>query len=301
MNEAPPPPVPTETDLRSFADMPLEVLRLRDSDLATGDPELSWYNVLSWCVSWHQVPAGSLPADDATLARLLGFGRDLKGWKKAREAGGLRGWILHSDGRLYHPVVAAKVLRASGFKETAKRRRERDAKRLADWRKRHGETGEETQQETPPVTRFTEERQERSGSYLILEEHKTQATAAVSSSGQPPPPKDNDPLGTDRKPVELARPFVQPPRSKTLGDLEAMYSVLLVPREDRQGMETTLALYGWEACTKGLQTLALVAAQREQGKRRIFPSELRQWLGERFSLTPADYKRAGLPDPGAVE
>ena len=68
--------------------------------------------VLLWCASWHQVPAASLPADDPSLCRLAGFGRDLRGWKVAKDAGALHGMVLCSDGRLYHPVVAEKVIQA---------------------------------------------------------------------------------------------------------------------------------------------------------------------------------------------
>jgi len=108
--QLPAPMVPAEVDLRDFAFMPLDVLRLRDSDLASvEDAEVFRCAVLSWCVSWHQTPAGSLPDDDVLLARLLGFGRDIKGWRRVRAAGGMRGWVLCSDGRLYHPVVAEKA------------------------------------------------------------------------------------------------------------------------------------------------------------------------------------------------
>jgi len=75
--DQPPEPLTSkDVDLRDFAFMPLDVLRLRDSDLASvEDAEVFRCAVLSWCVSWHQVPAASLPDDDAVLARLLGFGR----------------------------------------------------------------------------------------------------------------------------------------------------------------------------------------------------------------------------------
>lgn len=107
------PLVPPDVDLRDFQFMPLDVLRLRDSDLScVEDAEVFRCAVLSWCVSWHQTPAASLPDDDALLARLLGFGRDIKGWKRVRAAGGLRGWVLCEDARLYHPVVAEKALSA---------------------------------------------------------------------------------------------------------------------------------------------------------------------------------------------
>ena len=109
MTALPEPLTPAESDLREFAFMPLDVLRLRDSDIAalsTGDEFRC--AVLLWCASWHQVPAGSLPDDDKVLSQLAGFGRVVKEWQKSRE-GALRNWIKCADGRLYHPVVAEQV------------------------------------------------------------------------------------------------------------------------------------------------------------------------------------------------
>lgn len=63
------PLVAAEVDLRDFGFMPLDVLRLRDSDLmalSTGDEFKA--AVALWCVAWHQVPAASLPNDDRLLA-----------------------------------------------------------------------------------------------------------------------------------------------------------------------------------------------------------------------------------------
>ena len=109
-DQLPPPPVPADADLNHFDDMPLEVRRLRDSGIA-GDPNAEVFRcaVLLWCASWHQLPAGSLPRDDAELCRLVGLGRDLKTWRKIR-TGVLRGWRPFADGRLYHPVVSEKVM-----------------------------------------------------------------------------------------------------------------------------------------------------------------------------------------------
>ncbi len=101
-----------DCDLRDFAFMPLDVLRLRDSGLAaraTGDEFRA--AVLLWCASWHQVPAASLPDDDVDLANLCGYGRAPKEWARVRE-GALRGWLHCSDGRLYHPTVAEKAREA---------------------------------------------------------------------------------------------------------------------------------------------------------------------------------------------
>lgn len=106
------PLVPADVDLQDFQYMPLDVRRLRDSDLASLEsPEACWAAVLLWSASWHQVPAASLPDDDRVLANLAGYGRVVKEWQRVRE-GALRGWIKCSDGRLYHPVVAEKALEA---------------------------------------------------------------------------------------------------------------------------------------------------------------------------------------------
>lgn len=92
--------------------MPLDVARLRDSDLAANEsPEACWAAVQLWAASWHQVPAASIPDDDKWMAKQAGYGRIVKEWLKVRE-GALRGWVLCDDGRLYHPVVAEKALEA---------------------------------------------------------------------------------------------------------------------------------------------------------------------------------------------
>jgi hypothetical protein len=109
MTDLPPPLVPVDVDLRDFAFMPLDVVRLRDSDiaaLATGDEFRA--AVMLWCASWHQEPAASLPNDEIVLSRLAGYGRVVKEWRTVRQ-GALRGWVLCSDNRLYHPVIAEKA------------------------------------------------------------------------------------------------------------------------------------------------------------------------------------------------
>ena len=109
-----PPLVPPEVDLKGLEFMPLDVTRLRDSDLAsvsTGDEFRA--AVLLWCASWHQRPAASVPDDDRVLAMLAGYGRDMSGWMEVRDVA-LRGWALCADGRLYHPVVAEKAIEAWG-------------------------------------------------------------------------------------------------------------------------------------------------------------------------------------------
>lgn len=106
------PLTPADCDLQDFAFMPLDVARLRDSELASNEtPEACWAAVLLWAASWHQVPAASIPDDDMWIAKQAGYqlrGKIDKAWAQVR-AGALRGWVKCSDGRLYHPVVAEKA------------------------------------------------------------------------------------------------------------------------------------------------------------------------------------------------
>ena len=108
----PAPLVPAEVDLRDFAFMPLDVVRLRDSGLtAKARADESRAGGLRWCAWWPQVPAGLLPDDADELANICGYSRARREWAKVRE-GAMRGWVLCSDGRLYHQAVAGKALEA---------------------------------------------------------------------------------------------------------------------------------------------------------------------------------------------
>ena len=131
-NQLPEPLTPPDCDLRNFRYMELEVARLRDSDIA-GQPNAEVFRaaVLAWCASYHQVPAVSLPDDDAAIARLIGMGRDVEGFRALRKEGALRGFIKCSDGRLYHSVVAQKALRAMAARVSQRERTQRSRERAA--------------------------------------------------------------------------------------------------------------------------------------------------------------------------
>lgn len=108
----PEPLTPADCDLQDFPFMPLHVARLRDSDLAAEEhPEACWYAVMLWSAAWHQLPAASLPDNETILTRLCGLGRDLKTFRKHKVAA-MRGFVLCSDGRFYHPVVAEQAITA---------------------------------------------------------------------------------------------------------------------------------------------------------------------------------------------
>ena len=137
MTDLPEPLTLPECDLRDFPWMPLDVVRLRDSELAAlPDAEAFRCALLLFCAAWHQTPGGSLPQDDGALARLAGYGRDVRTFQKAKDQGALRGWVLCSDGRLYHPVVSEKANEAWQNKLAQKARTEaarkaKEAKRAA--------------------------------------------------------------------------------------------------------------------------------------------------------------------------
>ncbi|MGN6121699.1 MAG: hypothetical protein ACTHOJ_01955, partial [Sphingomonas oligoaromativorans] len=104
------PLTPLSCDLRDFPFMPIYAPRLFSSEFHALSDDAAWRaGVTLWLRSWHQVPAASLPADDIALARLADFGKDVKGWRRVKEAA-LRGWHVATDGRLYHRVVAESAL-----------------------------------------------------------------------------------------------------------------------------------------------------------------------------------------------
>ncbi len=129
----PEPMVPAEVDLRDYAYMPLDVVRLMRSSTwrkVRRHPELGYWMMNLWASSWHEVPAASLPDDDDELAD---FARcEPKVWDKVRGKV-LAGWVKCNDGRLYHPVVAEKAL--EGWGKMALQRKQTHAAREAKKRK----------------------------------------------------------------------------------------------------------------------------------------------------------------------
>lgn len=129
----PSPLVPPEVDLSGFRFMPLDTVRLLDSDLfaiSTGDEFKAAVSL--WCKSWLQKPAGSLPDDDRVLAHLSGTGAR---WRKLR-AMAMRGFVLCSDGRWYHPLIAEKAVEAWQRREEWQEAQENKQTRQQRWRQR---------------------------------------------------------------------------------------------------------------------------------------------------------------------
>lgn len=152
MSDFPDPLTPADCDLRGMPYMPLDIVRLFDSDfyvLSNGDEFKA--GVSLWAKAFLQVPAGSLPNDDRLLAHLSGAG---PGWERVKDMA-LRGWVECSDGRLYHPTVAEKAREA--WKARLDRRARTEAARAARQAATRSVSGSEppptvTDDATSPVT-----------------------------------------------------------------------------------------------------------------------------------------------------
>ena len=112
----------------------LNTERLMSSELAAlyGN-EIIGAALMLWCRAWKQRPAASLPDDDkvnSAFARL-----PLARFRKLKD-GVMHGFVKCSDGRLYHPVLAAEATKAYEKKIAFQKRRATDAQRLNNWRKR---------------------------------------------------------------------------------------------------------------------------------------------------------------------
>jgi hypothetical protein len=117
------PLTPADCDLRTMPYMPFFGQRMRDSAfyaLAT-DAEFRAYVSLLWS-AWTQVPAGSLPADEVALCRLADLGRDIATWNAVRGRA-LHGFILCSDGRLYHPLLCEHAIAAWSARKAERERK----------------------------------------------------------------------------------------------------------------------------------------------------------------------------------
>ena len=128
MTTLPPPPVPADLDLRDCGWVPFSIARIVDDPvLEDGTPEQFRAAFRLWLKCWHQVPAASLPDDDAKLCKWAGFGSNMAAWSRVR-AGALEGFQKCSDGRLYHGAWAYEAVNSGKLK--ANRTAEREADRI---------------------------------------------------------------------------------------------------------------------------------------------------------------------------
>lgn len=103
--DRPDPPYPADTRAKGWR-FELDYERINQSSTWALAGEHRPLLLMLWLVAWQQTPCGTLPSDEEVIAALAGIAP--KQWQKARRVL-LRGWIEHSDGRLYHPTLTERV------------------------------------------------------------------------------------------------------------------------------------------------------------------------------------------------
>lgn len=108
--EVPAPLTPRECTLGGYPSILIDIPRLRQSDFDATTDDTAWRAGINlWFSCWESSPAGSLRADDPALAKAAGMGRDIKSWMRIK-AIAIRGFVLCSDGRIYHRTVCEIAL-----------------------------------------------------------------------------------------------------------------------------------------------------------------------------------------------
>lgn len=111
-DELPDPLIPPEVNLEGMDAFLMDAKTLLSSSfMARATPQEFRAGVRLWLHSWLESVPGSLPNDDRTLCRFSGCGDDLRKWRHVR-AMAMHKFVLCSDNRWYHPVLAKDVLRA---------------------------------------------------------------------------------------------------------------------------------------------------------------------------------------------
>jgi hypothetical protein len=122
----PDPAYPAETRAKGWK-FTLDYERMEQSDTwALTPPEVRPWLLMLWLTAWKQMPCGTLPNDDTLVAARIGMpAREFAAWRDVL----MRGWVLHSDGRLYHATITEQVLSMIEKRQT-------EAERKKAWRDR---------------------------------------------------------------------------------------------------------------------------------------------------------------------
>lgn len=166
-----------------------------------------------WCRAWKQKPAGSLPNDSKVLAAFSGAGPR---WAKVKDVA-LRGFILCSDGRLYHKTLCEDVHRAAASKAlrqdrtraaTQARKQKRDVQRDVD---------DDEQRDVPQIPNVTK-------SHSIAEHSKAEQGREVKEDAGLGSARDNSAI-LEQKLREAASWEREPhPKLCVTGPIEALLS-----------------------------------------------------------------------------
>ncbi len=213
MTDLPAPLTPADCDLRGYEFMPLFGDRLFTSATWIGaKPEAKIAALRLW---WHsyakEVPAASLPDDDALLSDYAGYGVAVAAWKKVK-ASALRGWVKCSDGRLYHKTVAEIALESWSGRKESRTEADRKKRERADRARMFTELAEHDI--TPPWNIKTGDLRDLHKKHVTQTSHGKSVTCTVTGNPDVTARQGEDRTGKDSDTTEPSPP---PPESSAAG------------------------------------------------------------------------------------
>lgn len=225
----------------------LDTEQLRQSELwaiSTGEEFKAAVGL--WCRAWLQKPPGSLPHDDRVLASWSGAG---KRWAKVREVA-LRGFVLCSDGRLYHPVLCQDAHRAWG-RRTSYRERASNAAAVR-WEGRKQSSSNASSNASGMLKRAqVQVQRERQG-----DTPAAPAAVVAPPPSQPPPEPglfDSEPGKPPGEPPAVTRLLDK----RTFADWRIMVGKrCFVGQDERAEWHALFAAEGWDSMSQGYAILA---------------------------------------------
>lgn len=114
-----PPALGEHCDMRRFAHVEIDPCMLYGEAFSGLSDAGFRALVLLVVAAWREVPAGSLPVAETTLAQYAGFGRDVVAWAKIRREV-MERWTYCADGRLWFAPMMGAVEDAAGRLKTVR-------------------------------------------------------------------------------------------------------------------------------------------------------------------------------------
>lgn len=144
MKNLPSPLVGSDVNLQKYTWIKLDIVALMNSDTwrkASKVPFAGYAAINLWMAAWHQVPAGSIPADQDWIKKKADV--DEEQWKIVKNIA-LRNFVKCTDGRLYHKTLCKMVNEVWLSKKANSRKTEKALaalkKKRADDKKKGGVT-----------------------------------------------------------------------------------------------------------------------------------------------------------------
>lgn len=280
--DLPAPLVPADVDLRGNDWMPLFGERLFTSETwieATYEGRSAALR-LWWQAFAKEKPAASLPDSDRLLAVYAGYGEVVKAWKKIK-AEAMRGFVLCSDGRWYHPVVAEIAMDAWHRGQDKNEANEAKKERQRRWRERLKALTSALRERgiTPPPGASLETLEQLARDAAVdvsgasreigntrqdTTLHDTTPQEEVEGAGAPTPPEPDDdlalPPALDRRPEAEAVRLWNEAAERT-----GLPAVMRVTDPRRKALKARLAeaggLDGWKAALAKLEASSFLTGR----------------------------------------